>query len=103
MTRSQLLSYVIDCSDADLDFIVSALRERRRQVDAVSVSDLRLSARSRNALKRIGVSYAEELVRFSRLDLLQLKHIGLVSVREIEDKLMIHGLKLRPDRSANHA
>lgn len=51
------------------------------------VRDLELSVRSENCLMRGGVHYIGELVSRSRADLLKIRNLGKISLREIEDKL----------------
>lgn len=52
------------------------------------VRDLELSVRSENCLMRGGVHYIGDLVSRSRGDLLKIRNLGKISLREIEEKLM---------------
>ena len=58
------------------------------------VRDLELSVRSENCLMRGGVQYIGELVSRSRGDLLKIRNLGKISLREIEEKLTKFDLTL---------
>lgn len=58
------------------------------------VRDLELSVRSENCLMRGGVHYIGELVSRSRADLLKIRNLGKISLREIEEKLTKFDLTL---------
>jgi DNA-directed RNA polymerase subunit alpha len=58
------------------------------------VRDLELSVRSENCLMRGGVHYIGELVARSRADLLKIRNLGKISLREIEEKLTKFDLSL---------
>lgn len=61
---------------------------------AKPVRDLELSVRSENCLMRGGVHYIGELVSLSRGDLLKIRNLGKISLREIEEKLTKFDLTL---------
>ncbi|MDR3333042.1 MAG: DNA-directed RNA polymerase subunit alpha [Synergistaceae bacterium] len=58
------------------------------------VRDLDLSVRSENCLMRGGVHYIGELISRSRADLLKIRNLGKISLREIEEKLTKFDLTL---------
>lgn len=58
------------------------------------VRDLELSVRSENCLLRGGVHVIGDLVGRSREDLLKIRNLGKISLREIEEKLGKFGLTL---------
>jgi DNA-directed RNA polymerase subunit alpha len=58
------------------------------------VRDLELSVRSENCLMRGGVHYIGELISRSRGDLLKIRNLGKISLREIEEKLTKFDLTL---------
>ncbi|GHV51420.1 DNA-directed RNA polymerase subunit alpha [Synergistales bacterium] len=58
------------------------------------VRDLELSVRSENCLMRGGVNYIGDLVGRSRGDLMKIRNLGKVSLKEIEEKLTKFGLSL---------
>lgn len=58
------------------------------------IRDLELSVRSENCLMRGGVHYIGELVSRSRADLLKIRNLGKISLREIEEKLTKFDLSL---------
>jgi DNA-directed RNA polymerase subunit alpha len=63
-------------------------------VYARPVRDLELSVRSENCLMRGGVHFIGELVSRSRGDLLKIRNLGKISLREIEEKLMKFDISL---------
>jgi DNA-directed RNA polymerase subunit alpha len=66
-------------------------------VFARPVRDLELSVRSENCLMRGGVHYIGELISRSRGDLLKIRNLGKISLREIEEKLTKFDLTLSGD------
>ena len=62
---------------------------------ARAVRDLELSIRSENCLLRGGVQTIGDLLLKSREDLLKIRNLGKISLKEIEAKLESAGLKLR--------
>jgi DNA-directed RNA polymerase subunit alpha len=58
------------------------------------VRDLELSVRSENCLMRGGVHFIGELVSRSRGDLLKIRNLGKISLKEIEEKLTKFDLTL---------
>ena len=64
------------------------------------VRDLELSVRSENCLLRGGVHIIGELVSRTRDDLLKIRNLGKISLREIEEKLSKFDLHLSGDISA---
>lgn len=63
------------------------------------VRDLELSVRSENCLLRGGVHLIGELVSRTREDLLKIRNLGKISLKEIEDKLAKFDLHLSGDIS----
>lgn len=59
-----------------------------------TVRDLELSVRSENCLMRGGVHYISDLVNRSRSDLLKIRNLGKISLKEIEEKLQKFDLTL---------
>ncbi|NLD06019.1 MAG: DNA-directed RNA polymerase subunit alpha [Synergistaceae bacterium] len=64
------------------------------------VRDLELSVRSENCLLRGGVHVIGELVSRTREDLLKIRNLGKISLREIEEKLSKFDLNLSGDISS---
>lgn len=58
------------------------------------VRDLELSVRSENCLMRGGVHFIGDLISRSRADLLKIRNLGKISLREIEEKLTKFDLTL---------
>ena len=56
--------------------------------------DLELSVRSENCLMRGGVHFIGDLISRSRADLLKIRNLGKISLREIEEKLTKFDLTL---------
>jgi DNA-directed RNA polymerase subunit alpha len=59
------------------------------------VRDLELSIRSENCLLRGGIHTIGDLLQRTREDLLKIRNLGKISLKEIGEKLDIAGLKLR--------
>lgn len=64
------------------------------------VRDLELSIRSENCLLRGGIHTIGDLLHKSRDDLLKIRNLGKISLKEIGDKLESSGLKLREKKEA---
>ncbi len=62
------------------------------------VRDLELSIRSENCLLRGGIHSIGDLLHKSREDLLKIRNLGKISLKEIADKLESAGLKLKEKR-----
>jgi DNA-directed RNA polymerase subunit alpha len=58
------------------------------------IKDLELSIRSENCLLRGGVQTIGDLVSRGRTELLKIRNLGKISLREIEEKLEKFGLTL---------
>lgn len=63
-----------------------------------SIKELELSVRSENCLLRAGIKTIGDLVSYSKEDLLGVKNLGRVSLKEIEEKLAAWGLELRSSK-----
>jgi DNA-directed RNA polymerase subunit alpha len=64
------------------------------------VRDLELSIRSENCLLRGGIHTIGDLLQKSRDDLLKIRNLGKISLKEIGEKLDASGLKLREKSQA---
>lgn len=62
-----------------------------------SIKDLELSIRSENCLLRGGVQTIGDLMSRSRSELLKIRNLGKISLREIEEKLEPFGLDISGD------
>jgi len=62
---------------------------------SLTVEDMDLTVRSFNCLKRAGVHLVEDLVKFSKEELLKLRNMGAKSADEIEAKLKGMGMSLK--------
>jgi DNA-directed RNA polymerase subunit alpha len=63
------------------------------------VRDLELSIRSENCLLRGGIHTIGDLLQKTREDLLKIRNLGKISLKEIGEKLDNAGLKLREKNS----
>ncbi|MDY0166821.1 MAG: DNA-directed RNA polymerase subunit alpha C-terminal domain-containing protein [Thermoguttaceae bacterium] len=76
-------------------------RDRMSQVLSIPVTDFELSVRSRNCLRKMGVTTLGDLCRRTEAELLASKNFGETSLTEIRDMLRGRGLHLgqfAPDR-----
>jgi DNA-directed RNA polymerase subunit alpha len=67
---------------------------------AKSIKELELSIRSENCLLRGGIHTIGELVSRSKDDLLKIRNLGKISLREIEEKMAKYGIVLSDDKSS---
>lgn len=61
------------------------------------VSDLNLSVRARKCMNRLGINTLGELCQRTADELLEAKNFGVTSLKEVQEKLVNYGLKLRGD------
>lgn len=61
------------------------------------VSDLNLSVRARKCMNRLGINTLGELCQRTADELLEAKNFGVTSLKEVQEKLVQYGLKLRGD------
>lgn len=71
-----------------------------RDLIPASVDDLRLATRAHNSLHRGNITHVADLVRRTPAELLAIRGMGLVSVREIERALAPFGLRLAMNAEA---
>ena len=64
-----------------------------------SIKELELSIRSENCLLRYGIHTIGELVSHSKDDLLKIRNLGKISLREIEEKTAKYGIVLSDDKA----
>ena len=69
-------------------------KQRSRPNMAICVEDLEFSLRTRNCLNNANIRVVGELVRMSAEDLLQVKHLGRKSLKEIKETVASLGLEL---------
>ena len=70
--------------------------ERRGEDSDAPIHDLELSIRSENCLLRGGIQTIAELLSKSREELLKIRNLGKISLKEIEDRLDVLGYELKP-------
>ena len=63
----------------------------------LSIQDLGLSVRSTKALEGDNIRTIRDLLDKTAEDLIEIMRFGMVSLREVREKLAAHGLKLRGD------
>ena len=81
---------------SSIDMDVSLIKDSgRSEFLSRPVRDLELSIRSENCLLRGGIHTIGDLLQRSRDDLLKIRNLGKISLKEIGDKLDKLGLKLR--------
>ncbi len=69
-------------------------RDRRAKILEIPISDFELSVRSRNCLKKMGISTLGDLLRITEAELLSYKNFGETSLVEIKKILDSKGLTL---------
>ncbi|QNM93438.1 DNA-directed RNA polymerase subunit alpha [Mycoplasma sp. Pen4] len=84
----------VDRMNVDI-FEVEEVKEEAKQEDDIDISQLNLSVRSANALKRIKKTKLSEIASLSMQQLEQTKNLGKKSIQEIVDKLKEYGYELK--------
>ncbi len=69
-------------------------RDRRAKILEIPISDFELSVRSRNCLKKMGITTLGDLLRITETELLSYKNFGETSLVEIKKILDSRGLTL---------
>ena len=87
-------------SDKQAASAIAGMAMGENSIYARPVRDLELSVRSENCLLRGGVHVIGELVSRTREDLLKIRNLGKISLKEIEEKLAKFDLHLSGDISA---
>ena len=77
----------------------SAMSEEEKMLLAKPIKELELSIRSENCLLRGGVHTVGDLISKGRNELLKIRNLGKISLREIEEKLKKYGLELQDGAS----
>lgn len=97
---NDLLSLFIDLTDEmhGVNILVEKEDEPKTKALELTVEELDFSMRSRNGLKRAGINTIEELVSKTEEDLLKVKNIGKISLKEIIEKLEDFDLKLSDEQ-----
>lgn len=67
------------------------------------IHELELSIRSENCLLRGGIQTVGELLQRSRDDLLKIRNLGKISLKEIEARLQVLGYELKPSVAPQEA
>lgn len=88
----------LDEVQASSDSESDASSEEQDMLLARPVRELELSIRSENCLLRGGIHTIGDLLSKSRDDLLKIRNLGKISLREIEEKIFKLGLQLRSDK-----
>jgi DNA-directed RNA polymerase subunit alpha len=88
----------LDEIQASSDSESDASSEEQDMLLARPVRELELSIRSENCLLRGGIHTIGDLLSKSRDDLLKIRNLGKISLREIEEKIFKLGLQLRSDK-----
>ncbi|MEG2019542.1 MAG: DNA-directed RNA polymerase subunit alpha [Synergistaceae bacterium] len=88
-------------TSSDNQAVATGFPMGENSIYAKPVRDLELSVRSENCLLRGGVHVLGELVSRTRDDLLKIRNLGRISLKEIEEKLAKFDLHLSGDISAS--
>jgi len=71
--------------------------EKKDKVLEMTIEELDLSVRAYNCLKRAGINNVSELVTKNQEDMMKVRNLGRKSLEEVEQKLNMLGLGLRPN------
>ena len=70
--------------------------DKKEKVLEMTIEELDLSVRAYNCLKRAGINTISELVQRNQEDMMKVRNLGRKSLEEVEQKLEVLGLSLRP-------
>ena len=76
--------------------VIVETEDRKPENSDAPIHDLELSIRSENCLLRGGIQTVGELLSKSRDDLLKIRNLGKISLKEILDRLEVLGYELKP-------
>jgi len=88
-----------DEAEAAVDETETEMGKEEDSLLAKPVRELELSIRSENCLLRGGIHTIGDLLSRSRDDLLKIRNLGKISLREIEEKVIKLGFKLRDEKT----
>ena len=95
--RHAILQGLATLLDGALDSAPQPNNDLMQKVFDLSISDIGLDVRSRNALGYEGVETIDDVLQYTRYQLLAFRHLGKKSVRRIEAALSKYGLSLKPE------
>ena len=84
-----------------VDFLSNVLNLIRQKRDYYlkewqrPIEELDLNVRAYNCLIRAGINTIDELVNYKRTDLFRVRNLGVGTLKHIEQKLALNGLKLK--------
>ena len=83
-----------------LDRVTIDVAEPQPETDISQMrcDELELAVRPANVLKNHNIYYVSDLVKMTFVDLLKLKNMGRKAVRQIQEALQDHNLKLKGDQ-----
>ena len=70
--------------------------DKKEKVLEMTIEELDLSVRAYNCLKRAGINTVSELVQRNQEDMMKVRNLGRKSLEEVEQKLELLSLSLRP-------
>ena len=70
--------------------------DKKEKVLEMTIEELDLSMRAYNCLKRAGINTVAELVQRNQEDMMKVRNLGRKSLEEVEQKLEVLNLSLRP-------
>lgn len=94
---NDLLGLFIDLVEnmGDKNFLVSKDDEKQHKVLEMQISELELSVRSYNCLKRAGIDTVQDLIQRSEEDMLKVRNLGKKSLEEVLNKIHELGFELQ--------
>lgn len=78
----------------DKDYWCGEHKQKNTPIEYPVWSDMCWNVRTGNALRKLGISSVEELIKHHPRELLRLKNFGLTSLQEVERKLAEYNLSL---------
>lgn len=94
---SEHLSLFVSLTDQVMPVsMVQPEDDKKEKVLEMTIEELDLSVRAYNCLKRAGINSVAELVQRNQEDMMKVRNLGRKSLEEVEQKLEVLGLGLRP-------
>ncbi|UUD37108.1 DNA-directed RNA polymerase, alpha subunit [Mycoplasmopsis californica] len=90
----QVIGNVENLEEIDV-FATESTKVTESTSNSLELSELNLSPRSSNSLRRHGITTINQLTQMTFEELKQVKNLGALSTKEIVDKLKEHGLELQ--------
>lgn len=91
----EAFSKLVDMTENVLDVFKEPSAKKDDQFSTMSITELDLTVRSYNSLRRFGIDTVYELTQKTEEELMKARNLGRKSLKEVKDKLAEMGLSLK--------